>query len=227
MVDKNREAGFTTLANLFQEAANNHAFNQQLDFYNMRERGLFWVLSRLRFKVVRRPLWQETVTANTWVSAMQPFAHRHLEITGADGQPLAWAYSIWLPLDAQTRQPSRRLADIAVPLSDKRTPLTAPGKIAAPENAEVSSEKKVTYSDLDMLGHVNNVKYVEWMLDDLYQHCETFPYNSLEINYINEAFQGQTVQLQSIQTAESAQFSLYCPAGGQEICRAQWTLEQD
>lgn len=225
MVDKNREAGFTTVANLFQEVANNHAFNRQLDFYNMRERGLFWVLSRLRLKLLRRPVWQETVLAHTWVSSMTPFAHRHLEMLDAQAQPLAYAYSIWLPLDATTRQP-RRLTEVEVPLSDKTTPLRAPGKIAAPEAGTVSFEKTVTYSDLDMLGHVNNVKYLEWMLDDLYQDTENTPYNTLEINYLNEVFQGQRVQLHATKTPEKACFMLHCAASGQEVCRAQWYCEE-
>ena len=221
MVDKNREAGFTTIANLFQEVANNHAFNRQLDFYNMRERGLFWVLGRLRLTLLRRPLWQETVFANTWVSRMAPFAHRHLEMLDAAGLPLAYAYSIWSPLDAITRKP-RRLPDVEVPLSDKTTPLRAPDKIVMAENGAVSFEKKVTYSDLDMLGHVNNVKYIEWMLDDLYQQTEKIPYNTLEINYIDEVFQGQTVQLHTTKTTEAAFFLLRCAESGQEVCRARW-----
>ena len=38
-------------------------------------------------------------------------------------------------------------------------------KIILPEDMTLLRRHKVLFSDLDIVGHVNNVKYIEWCLD--------------------------------------------------------------
>lgn len=223
MVDSRREVGMPAIADLFQEVANNHAFNRSLDFYNMRERGLYWVLSRMRLRLYRRAQWQETLKFQTWVTTMSPFPHRHLEVVDAQNEVVAQAYTIWLSLDATTHQP-RRLQGEQVPLSDKKTGLEPPGRIAPLETGVVRSERKVMHSDLDMLGHVNNVKYLQWMLDDIGQTPEAPHYNEIEINYLNQVFHNQTVMLRSHVDDTGTLFQLERATDGEPLCRAKFLL---
>jgi medium-chain acyl-[acyl-carrier-protein] hydrolase len=222
MVDKNREATLPTLLNFFQEVANGHAFNRQYDFFSMQERGLIWVLNRLNINVLRYPSWQETLWVSTWVSQFAAFPHRHLEIVDNEGKVVCCAYSIWLSLDAQTHRP-RRILDFDSPLSDKKTSCNLPQKLQNTEGG-ITSERRVVYSDLDMLGHVNNVKYVEWMLDVLHQIEPDLKPASLEINYLNEAFINDTVLFYTKKEAHKMHFLLKRKNDAVDICRACYEI---
>ena len=232
MVDKNREATLPTLLNFFQEVANGHAFNRQYDFFSMQERGLIWVLNRLNINVLRYPQWQETLHVSTWVSQFAAFPHRHLEIVDNEGKVVCCAYSIWLSLDAETHRP-RRILDFDSPLSEKKTTCNLPQKLqntvdaGNPANGGkgvLTSERKVVYSDLDMLGHVNNVKYVEWMLDALHAIEPNVKPKNMEINYINEAFLNEDVLFYSKKEDAKTYITLKRKSDETDICRASFDI---
>jgi medium-chain acyl-[acyl-carrier-protein] hydrolase len=223
MVDKNREATLPALLNFFQEVANGHAFNRQYDFFSMQERGLIWVLNRLNINVLRFPSWQETLHVSTWVSQFEPFPHRHLEIVDNEGKVVCCAYSIWLSLDAETHRP-RRILDFSAPLSDKKTTCDAPQKLQNTEGG-FTSLRQVVYSDLDMLGHVNNVKYVEWMLDVLHQIEPDVKPKNMAINYINEAFLNENVLFLVKKEANKVYLTLKRKQDEVDICRACFGMD--
>jgi medium-chain acyl-[acyl-carrier-protein] hydrolase len=225
MVDKNREATLPTLLNFFQEVANGHAFNRQYDFFSMQERGLIWVLNRLNINVLRYPSWQETLRVSTWVSQFAAFPHRHLEIVDNEGNVVCCAYSIWLSLDAETHRP-RRILDFDSPLSEKKTSCHLPQKLQNIEGV-VTSERRVVYSDLDMLGHVNNVKYVEWMLDALHAIEPNIKPKNMEINYINEAFLNEDVLFLTKKEDIKMYFTLKRKSDETDICRASFDIKKE
>ena len=219
VVDKNREATIPTLCNLFQEVANNHAFNRQYDYFSMQERGMIWVLNRLNIKVLRYPKWQETLRVSTWVSLFVPFPHRHLEIVDEQGEIVCCAYSLWFSLDSETHRP-KRILDFDAPLSDKKTSCEFPQKVVYTEGVSLVSERRVVCSDLDMLGHVNNVKYTEWMLDVLPEIVGDGKPNSLEINYLGEAFINDTILFFMKKEARKIHFALRKKGENTDIIRA-------
>ena len=235
MVDKNRKANLVTIQNLCQEVAGNHAHTHQLGYADMQERGMAWVLNRLKIKVLQYPEWMQTVEVKTWVSVMQPFSHRHFQITLPVSETneqeivLANAYTIWIPIDIATKRP-KRLTDQVFPLFQLDYDCAMPEKLSHTveernpdsigKGIAFPSERIVQYSDLDMLGHVNNAKYAEWLLDDFYKKDNTTLLKSLDINYLSEVFEGSVVQIFS-QTIENHFFySLKNKADGKEVCRA-------
>src|SRR5688572_29178504 len=71
-----------------------------------------------------------------------------------------------------------------------------PGKITEPEDKELVYQKEIKYLDIDFLQHVNNVKYVEYVLD-----CFTLDdyragrIKALQVNFLAEAKFGDTLSL--------------------------------
>ncbi len=236
MVDRNREANIVAIQNMCQEVAGNHANFRRLGFADMQAQGMAWVLNRLKIKVLQFPKWTETVTVKTWVSQMSPFSHRHFQITLPNfegntveernpdnigkGVVLANIYTIWIPIDTVTKRP-KRVIDSEMPLNDLTYDCEMPEKMGFTEGGIFSSERLVQYSDLDMLGHVNNAKYVEWLLDDFYRDISINIPNYLVINYLGEVFMGMIVQIFSQKTDNGVVYSVKNKANGKEVCRAK------
>jgi medium-chain acyl-[acyl-carrier-protein] hydrolase len=226
MVDRHRKATLFTLQNLCQEAAGNHAHVRQLGYADMQAQGMAWVLNRLRIKVLQYPKWMERVTVKTWVSLMQPFSHRHFEVTSpvsetnAEEVILATAYSIWIPIDTTTKRP-KRLTNNDFLLHDRVYDCEIPEKLRDTEGGIFSTERLVQASDLDMLGHVNNAKYVEWLLDDFLSKNKNGQVKVLEINYLSEVFEGSRVQFFCSNTPNEIFYSMKNKADDKEVCRAK------
>ena len=222
MVDRNREANVVAIQNMCQEVAGNHANFRQLGFEGMQVRGLAWVLNRLKIKVFQFPKWTETVTVKTWVSQMQPFSHRHFQIILPDteGVILANIYTIWIPIDVVTKRP-KRVVDFEMPLHEVVYDCEIPEKLVFTEGGIFSSERQVQYSDLDMLGHVNNAKYVEWLLDDFYKNNNYGKPKILEINYLGEVFEGATVQIYAQKEEREVVYTVKNKEDGREVIRAK------
>ncbi len=230
MVDRNREANLVSIQNMCQEVAGNHANFRRLGYADMQAQGMAWVLNRLKIKVLQFPKWTETVTVKTWVSQMSPFSHRHFQIllpnsveernpeAIGEGVVLANVYTIWIPIDTTTKRPKRIMYDL--PLNTVDYDCEIPEKLGFTEGVLFSSERVVQYSDLDMLGHVNNAKYVEWLLDDFYSNESNVKPKTLEINYLGEVFMGTTVQLFSQKKEDAVFYVLTNKENGKEVCRA-------
>jgi medium-chain acyl-[acyl-carrier-protein] hydrolase len=240
MVDKNREANLVAIQNMCQEVAGNHANFRQLGYADMQAHGLAWVLNRLKIKVLQFPKWTETVTVKTWVSVLSPFSHRHFQIvlpntgnhtdgTSRDNREgvaevvLANIYSIWIPIDVVTKRPKRQVPS-NLPLLDVVYDCELPEKLGNTGGLLFSSERQVQYADLDMLGHVNNAKYTEWLLDDFFRNYKNEKPNTLEINYVGEVFEDTTVQIFAQYTEGSLFYSVKTKEDGKEVIRAKLTL---
>ena len=226
MVDRNREANLVAIQNMCQEVAGNHANFRRLGFEDMQAQGMAWVLNRLKIKALQFPKWTETVRVKTWVSQMSPFSHRHFQIilpnsdANTEGVVLANVYTIWIPIDIVTKRPKRQvLSDL--PLREIVYDCEVPEKLGFTEGVLFSSERVVQYSDLDMLGHVNNAKYVEWLFDDFFRNHKNGKPNVLEINYLGEVFEGATVQLFARQMDKEMIYVVKNKKEGKEVCWAK------
>lgn len=237
MVDRHQEANLVAIQNIFQEVAGNHANFRRLGFEDMQAKGMAWVLNRLKINILQFPKWTETVTVKTWVSQMEPFSHRHFQMILPDskadtvtperdeaesikGVVLANAYTIWIPIDVVTKRP-KRITNHDLPLNTILYDCTMPEKLIFTEGCVLSSERRVQYSDLDMLGHVNNAKYVEWLIDDFFRENRTKRTKILEINYLGEVFEGTIIQLFVEKKDDMVFYSLRNKENGKEVVRAK------
>jgi len=82
-------------------------------------------------------------------------------------------------------------------------------KINIPESKEMVFEKVVLLSDLDIVNHVNNVKYLEWCLDHV---DETLILNqniqSLEMNFLKELSLKDKVVIHETQVEKEYVFNI-------------------
>ena len=86
---------------------------------------------------------------------------------------------------------------------------------------------QVTYGDLDINGHVNNVRYIDWILNGLpYDYLKTHELKEMEINYLAEASYDDEI-LVSSEKKEASHFfhSLIRNGDNTEFCRARTAWE--
>jgi medium-chain acyl-[acyl-carrier-protein] hydrolase len=154
-----------SLCNYLQEIAGNHA--RALGLALGQIGSLTWVLQRLRVATDRRPDWGEDVQVTTWPSGHNGLvANREFLIEDSRGL-CARGSSGWLLLDLERRRPVRlpeTVTSLNVPQLER--PLGTAERIDV-QVGEALLQTAVRASDLDMNGHVNNVRYLEWMMDSL------------------------------------------------------------
>jgi acyl-ACP thioesterase len=181
--------------NFFQEAAISHAENLGVGREALARCGQGWILSRMSVQISRRPAYRETVTVRSWPRGGEKlFALRDYDIRDADNIPIVRARSGWLIIDIEKRRPLRPQAVMdALPQNEgENALLTGPVSLAVQDNLQKAAERRALYTDVDYNGHVNNVRYVQWIQDILdLEPLEKAGQMRLDINYLNEILPGE------------------------------------
>jgi len=172
-VDCMKRLRLTSFLQKTQDIAETHANLYGCGYRHLIEKNIVWVLSRMKMEMTRMPDWNEPVRLDTWHKRVERiFALRDFILYDSCETPIIKATSAWLLMDIRSRRMLRvehilpHLAQVNIPLDAIKT---VPDKLAPPVKDGLVPMKthKVCYSDVDLLNHVNNTKYVEWALDCL------------------------------------------------------------
>jgi acyl-ACP thioesterase len=180
---------YTDLCNILQLTAASHSEIGGISFVDMQEFNQAWVLSRMRMEIIELPKWKDVVTVKTWINTLENSRSvRALEMC-VNGKKMIGTETFWAVFNTKSRRPEA----LALPYEhfdlypeNKSTEIPF-SKIDIKDEKEIVFEKKVVLSDLDIVNHVNNVKYLEWCLDCI---DEKFilkqQIKSLEMNFLKE-----------------------------------------
>ncbi len=206
-------------------AASIHAAQRGFGFTDMDNKHTAWVLSRLAIEINDYPGMSEDITLYTWIEdAARLFTNRCFELVNADGKPFGYARSIWAAIDIETRRPTPLdIEALNVYKVDRPCPIEKPGKITPVENDTPGEPYQVKYSDLDVNGHLNSIKYMEHLLDmfdiQLYKEKEI---SRFEIAYQAEGKYGMPLTLHAAETSPD-KYSMAISHEEKAICRAAVT----
>jgi acyl-ACP thioesterase len=227
-------ARLTTMANYFQEIAYHHANDLGFGYEAMTTRHTMWLLSRLRIRMMRYPEWNERIRVETWPSGVDKlFAVRDFRVTDHSGREVGLASSCWLIVDLDSHRPLRPMGELERYASIVYGPPvfgSYPEKINLHNRLLEQDRHRVKFSDLDIVGHVNNVKYIEWSIDAAIREIgRGTEIGELEINYLQEARLGDEVLI----SGEVCQGELPNPCyflasrygDGKEVFRAKLSLK--
>ena len=159
-----------TLCNYMQEAAGVNAARLGWGIQDLQAEGLTWMLSRLHVSVTHYVPWGETITVRTWPSGMKGRLIAKRCFLGFDekGEELFRASSEWLYVDMAAQKIAKlpeTFADLVPPGTPGFELPDIGGKFAHLPSVEGRANVLTRHSDLDFNDHVNNVHYVEWMLE--------------------------------------------------------------
>lgn len=183
-----------------QEAATRHASHLGFDYVDMFAKDQTWVLSRMKIQFLTLPRLREMVQIQTWPKGIQQklFFMRDFKITRPDGSVYALATSAWLLINVKERRMLLPQAlEGELPRNEGRHALDEPlEKISLPGDAREAYSLTAGYSAVDMMGHVNNARYIDWLADcfsiDTYRQKQM---DWLQINYSTEVRPGESVTL--------------------------------
>ena len=160
----------SAILEIMQEMGGAHAELLGVGRSSLMPLNLAWVLTRVEVRMERYPLSGEIITVETFpMPNRRVFFPRYFIFRDAQGKQIGCAASLWVVLDVTTR----KMANAAqiVPLMPDNSDLTAPmGMPATVEEAPGEAAEAVripVYTDLDVNGHVNNTRYLDWCCNAL------------------------------------------------------------
>ena len=177
------------LLQYFQEVAWRHAEFYDFGYTRLKERNQAWVLFKVVVHIQRMPVWDEDITIITWPKGIDKlFALRDFEVFDENDVKIISATSGWLVINFETRRPCR--VDFLferAQIVDKHAIVWNSKKLTGvPANCEIAT-RNVSNTDLDVNNHVNNARYLDWIIDSLpHSYLEKHSPVAIEVNFLNE-----------------------------------------
>ena len=188
------------LFRFFQDIALKATEEVGADSISLSKRGIDWVITRMDVDIKRLPHCNEKITVCTYpgkdLAMLYP---RYFYILDSNNEIIVRSSSIWALIDAKTRKVIVDKDTIKrLPGEHQDFELPLPSKIAPSENKELIETRTIHYSDLDFNCHMNNVRYVELLMDihdfEFYKsHRPSF----ISLNYIREIKEKEKVSVYS------------------------------
>lgn len=186
------------ILNIMQEVAGDHSALLGTDRDTLMRRGLFWAVIRHRVQISRLPGTGERLTARTWPMPTTRTAYpRSTVVYDSQGRECFRGISLWVLMDAGTRAmvlPGKSGVTVDGTLTGSE--LAVPGSMGL-KALENRLSRQVRFSDLDVNGHMNNCRYLDWAADTLPSSFHgSHSVSEFSVCYLSEAREGQAVQLQ-------------------------------
>ena len=184
----------------FQDVALFATEDKGIDSISLSKKNIDWVITRMDVEINRLPKCNEKITVCTYpgkdLAMLYP---RFFFIIDEEKNIIARASSIWALINAKERRViTDRDVITKLPPENYDNELPLPSKIIANEEKDFIETRKIHYSDLDFNCHMNNVRYVELLMDvhdlDFYKtHRPSF----ISLNYIKEIKEKDIVSVYS------------------------------
>lgn len=202
--DAEREMALPLLVSKLIDIATAHANSLGIGNPDMPDKNTGWVLSRLTTDMTKYPKVNSSYTITTWVESWnRHFSERAFCISDENGKPLGYARSIWMVLNTSTRA-NAGLANLPFDtdmICDRECPIPRQAKHrklgdeANPATSEPTSYR-FKYCDLDSYRHVNTVRYVQLLLNQMpLERYDNYRLTRLELAFLHEARYGMTARI--------------------------------
>lgn len=202
---------YTELCNMLQLTAAAHAEKGGISFTDMQQDQQAWVMSKMRIEISEMPRWRDNITVKTWIVTLENSRSvRALEVYRND-KKVVGCETFWAVINTKIRRPE----PLSIPhehfekFENHYATENRITKIIVPDQKTEVKTRAVLLSDLDIVNHVNNVKYLEWCLD-----CEdpnkvlTTPIKVLEMNFVRELVLGDNVKISNQSAPEESFYAL-------------------
>ena len=167
---------------------------EMLEKYN-----LFWMLARMWYRLDRPLGWNETLTVRTWHrGGSGASCYRDFDLF-VDGKPVGEAVSVWVLADVDTHRLARmsKIAEFQGTDGGELCKDKSLSRFKLPQEMAAADHRAMHYSDTDINGHVNNVRYADFICDAIRmdQLGQDFYVSALQVDYLAECMAGETITL--------------------------------
>ena len=221
-------ATLPTICNYLQEAASLNAATLGFgkDDFAVKGENISWVLTRMVVKMSRYPAWNDEVTVETFPRGGRKIvAWRDFEVKDAQGATLGLATTEWMLIDLSSRKivavPEKVFAandpaNVPVlglePFSKFRFPSGEDAGFLQADRSPLPHFAAMK-SQIDLNGHVNNVHYIDWMLEPCESRCPA----EMEIVFRSETFAGDEVRVETAAADGFTYHRVFAPDGKDHI----------
>ena len=197
-VDKKFQLKVAAIFRYFQDIALKATEDVGADSIALSKRNIDWVITRMAVDIKRLPKCNEEITVCTYPGKdMAMLYPRYFYILDSKGEVIVTSSSIWALIDNVTRKVIVD-RDVISKLPGETSPYEhpLPEKIAIPENSNFIEKRTIHYSDLDFNSHMNNVRYIELLMDTHdSSFYESHRVSSITLNYIKEIKEKEAVDI--------------------------------
>ena len=197
-VDNKFELKVPAIFRYFQDIALLATEEVGVDSISLSQKNIDWVITRMAVEIKRLPKCDEEINVHTYPGKdMAMLYPRFFFITDKENNIIIRASSIWALIDNNTRKVIVDRDVIAkLPMEKYDDELPLPEKIAIPSDSRFIEKRTIHYSDLDFNSHMNNVRYVELLMDT---HDSNFYKENraafITLNYIKEIKEKEAVDV--------------------------------
>jgi len=166
----------------------------------MERYGGFWMLARSWYRLDRPLRWEDAVTIRTWHRGGKgAVSYRDYDIL-VDGERIGEAVAGWVFANVETHKLMRlsTIEELATTDGGEMCKSITLSKLTCPERLRVAERRRMRYSDTDLNGHVNNIRYADFVCDAL-EDALLIPgryVSSMQIGYLAECRPGDLLTLE-------------------------------
>ncbi|MBQ0786906.1 MAG: hypothetical protein KBT69_05370 [Oceanihabitans sp.] len=188
----------TTILILLEETAADHCYSINHSLYQLGAQNVGWVLISGVLQMERYPNYKEKITIRTWLSKYSTVkGFRENIIYDEQNNIIGSARGLWVFFDIEKRRPAKIFDSIKEKwafCSKESMDYNISKKIKAIENPDVELKFKVNKFDTDMNKHVNNIRYLQWVIESVPDEIiDNYYLYSIDGRFISEAHYGQTI----------------------------------
>lgn len=204
-VDFTNRLRIDSLFMLLQDVAAEHADKLNLGYSALTEHSLGWVLSWAKVNITSFPEFGEEIKIRTWPKKKYKlYSLRDFYIYDKSDRIIIKATTAWLPINIKTK----RIIDtssLPAPINYQEMESAVdelPHKVTEQEDKKLIFTKHMRYTDLDLNQHVNNIRYIELIMDSFpKEHYEKFQPVSISVNFVSES--GYNDEIEIYKSADS------------------------
>jgi len=212
-MNENGVASPTTMLTLLEETAADHCYSIGHSLYDLLKQNVGWVLLSGTLQMDRYPRYKEKITIRTWISSYKSIrGFRENVIYDAANNIIGKAKGLWVFYDIQKKRPAKIWDEfknkwpvheedsITHNITQKIQPIES-------ISADINKQFNVNLYDTDTNEHVNNIRYLQWLMESLPEHISNEYYlHSIDGRFITEAQYGDTIISSTVKGEEENSF---------------------
>lgn len=222
LVDKMGRLRPNTLCNYMLSCAGRHAETRGFGATD----SLGWVLARMALHITRIPLWRERFYVETWVRNLyHGFTDRCIRVVDEEGTEIASMIATFALLDLKTRSAVDLNGEIGVRLNeciepDEPLSLSRIPSISRQQIDGVLFTRRPQYSDIDINGHMNSIRYLDHILDALpVEYMNSHNLTDVVVAYMNEGDAKEELSYGMMELGENHYLAVVTKENGMQASR--------
>ena len=191
--------GLYSIFNIFQDLAGEHACQIGVGALDLKKKGMVWVIAKTRLQIVGPlPGITEFFDAETWPGAHKGIVDPRYYRLSQNGKPFVLGRTDWVVLE-EASQKMVNFDNIFPEDFEFYPDLVCDGKFPRISSdfgaAQLLGGHKIKSTDVDFVGHMNNVAYIKAIENCLSrEQLNALKIRTIDVQYKHQSFEGQDLK---------------------------------